>query len=432
MLSAAISEGKLAPGTKLPTHRAFAEQCNVALATATRVYKELERRAEVVGEAGRGTFVRDLGLPPTLGVHQADTEGLIDLVFNMPGGAGDAEILRGGLRRLSSAGDLEAMLRYQPHGGRTHERRIIAESLKPTLGTVLPENLLITSGGQHGLATIAFGVLQRGEAIAADTLTYPGFKSVAALQGVDVVPVEGTDGIMDPDALDRQCRVRKLRAVYLMPTVHNPLGSVIDATTRQRIVEVARAHDLLVIEDGAYAFLESDPPPSFIELAPERTIHVGGFSKSLATGLRLGYLVTPSRHIPSLLEAIRATTWNAPAVISGLVTSWIEDGTLAKSEDDRKRDGAERQAICRTSLPNLSLSAHPNAGFSWVWLGNGERAEPIVAALKKRGISASGAEPFATTTAVPQALRLAFGGIPKADLQRVLETVRLTVEEIAQ
>lgn len=431
-LSTAIREGKLPPGTKLPTHRAFAEQCNVALATATRVYKELERRAEVVGEAGRGTFVRDLELPPTLGVHQTDAEGLIDLVFNMPGNMGDTEMLRTGLRRLSSAGDLEAMLRYQPHGGRTHERRIIAESLKPTLGSVPPENLLITSGGQHGLAIIAFGVLQRGEAIAADTLTYPGFKSIAALQGLDVVPVEGTDGVMDPDALDRRCRTRKLRAVYLIPTVHNPLGSVMDVTTRQRIVEIAQAHDLLIIEDGAYAFLESDPPPSFVALAPERTIHVGGYSKSIATGLRLGYLVTPSRHIPSFLEAIRATTWNAPALISGLVTNWIEDGTLAKSEDDRKRDGAERQAICRASLPNLSLSGHPNAGFSWVWLGNGMRAEPVVAALKGQGISASGAEPFATTTAIPQALRLAFGGIPKADLSGVLVKVRHALEKFAR
>lgn len=146
-LSTAIREGKLAPGTKLPTPRAFAEQCNVALATATRIYKELERRGEVVGEAGRGTFVRDLGLSQTLGVHQTDAEGLIDLVFNMPGDVGDAETLRAGLRPLSSAGDLEAMLRYQPHGGRAHERRIIAEYLAPTLGAVAPENLLVTSGG---------------------------------------------------------------------------------------------------------------------------------------------------------------------------------------------------------------------------------------------------------------------------------------------
>lgn len=427
-LSAAIRDGKLAPGTRLPTHRAFAEQCNVALATATRIYKELERRGEVVGEAGRGTFVRDLGLPPMLGVHQTDAEGLIDLVFNMPGDVGDAEMLRAGLRRLSSAGDLEAMLRYQPHGGRAHERRIVAEYLAPTLGAVAPDRLLITSGSQHGLATIALGLFQRGDAIAADALTYPGFKSVAALQGLDLIPVEGPGGVMDPDALDRQCRARRLRAVYLMPTVHNPLGSVMGEVTRQRVVEVAQAHDLLIIEDGAYAFLHLDPAPSFIALAPERTIYVGGFSKSLATGLRLGYLITPSRHIHRLLEVIRATTWNAPALISGLVTSWIEDGTLAKSEESRRRDGAERQHICRTSMRDLSVSAHPNAGFAWVWLEKGMRAEPIVVALKERGISASGAEPFATTSAVPQALRLAFGGIPKSELKGVFDTVYETVQ----
>ncbi|WP_037317615.1 GntR family transcriptional regulator [Ruegeria halocynthiae] len=113
MLSNAIQDGKLAPGMKLPTHRAFAEQFNVALATATRAYGELERRGLIVGEAGRGTFVRDLGLPPTLGVRQTASDGLIDLVFNMPSDAADADMLRAGLRRLAAAGDLEAMLRYQ-------------------------------------------------------------------------------------------------------------------------------------------------------------------------------------------------------------------------------------------------------------------------------------------------------------------------------
>lgn len=65
MLSGAIRDGSLVPGHRLPTHRAFADQANVALATATRVYKELERRSLIVGEAGRGTFVRDIGLSPT-------------------------------------------------------------------------------------------------------------------------------------------------------------------------------------------------------------------------------------------------------------------------------------------------------------------------------------------------------------------------------
>jgi DNA-binding transcriptional MocR family regulator len=116
-------------------------------------------------------------------------------------------------------------------------------------------------------------------------------------------------------------------------------------------------------------------------------------------------------------------------LISGLVTGWIEDGTLAKSEEARKQDGAERQRICRNALGETSVLAHPNAGFAWLSLEKGVRAEPIVTRLKENGFSASGAEPFATTTAVPQALRLAFGGIPKEELPEVFKVVRQTIEE---
>jgi DNA-binding transcriptional MocR family regulator len=363
MLGASIREGKWAPGAKLPTQRAFAETFGIALATATRTYRELERRGVIVGEAGRGTFVRDPGVPLASGFRQTDTEGMVDLVFNMPGDSGDADSLRVGLRQLAAAGDLDSMLRYHPHGGRSHERKIIAASLIQTLGPIDPQHLLVTSGAQHGLAIIGFGVLKHGDAVATDTLTYPGFKSVAALQGLDLVPIAAEQGVMSPDDLDRHCRMRKLSAIYLMPTVHSPLGTVMDEATRLRIVTVARRHDLLIVEDAAYAFLEVAPPPSFVSLAPERTVHVGGFSKSLATGLRLGYVIAPDRHIDRLTEAIRATTWNAPALISGLVTGWIEDGTLRRSEDARRQDGAERQTIFRRAFGDMPRISHPNAGF---------------------------------------------------------------------
>lgn len=431
MLGASIREGKLAPGSKLPTQRAFAETFGIALATATRTYRELERRGMIVGEAGRGTFVRDLGLPLAPGFRQTDAAGQVDLVFNMPGDIEDSDSLRTGLRRLAAAGDLDSMLRYHPHGGRPHERKIIAASLVQTLGAIDPEHLLVTSGAQHGLAIIGLGVLKHGDAVATDALTYPGFKSIAALQGLDLVPIAADKGVMSPDDLDRRCRMKKLRAVYLMPTVHSPLGTVMDEATRARIVEVARRHDLLIIEDAAYAFLEKDPPPSVLSLAPERTLHVGGFSKSLATGLRLGYVIAPDSYVDRLTEAIRATTWNAPALISGLVTGWIEDGTLKRSESARRQDGAERQTICRRAFGDMSLISHPNAGFGWVPLGQGVRAAPIVAHLKARGISISGADPFATTVAIPQALRLAFGGVPKAELGALFQAVVEAIDSAA-
>lgn len=423
MVTKTIHEGALAPGAKMPTHRAFADQFGIALATATRVYRELERRGIIVGEAGRGTFVRDAGLPMTLGVHQAEATDHIDLVFNMPSGQNDSDLLRNGLRQLSSSGDLEALLRYQPHAGRLHERRIVAGYLSKGLDRVDPERLLITSGGQHGLAIAALGLLQRGNGVAVDALTYPGFKSVAGLHGLDLVAIQGTNGDMDPDALEAQCGTRKVSAIYLMPTVQNPLGSVMDAPTRDQIVHVARKHNLLIIEDAAYAFLERNAPSSFLQRAPERTIYVGGFSKSIATGLRLGYVIAPERMVERLIEAIRTTTWNAPALISSLVTSWITDGTLERSEQNRRVDGAARQTICQNALNGLPVMGHPNASFAWLPLDHRQRAAPIVAQLKTQGISVSGADAFATTTAIPQAIRLAFGGLPLPEMDAALKAV---------
>jgi len=127
-------------------------------------------------------------------------------------------------------------------------------------------------------------------------------------------------------------------------------------------------------------------------------------------------------------QAIRATTWNTPALISGLVTGWVEDGTLVNSEENRRRDGAERQQLCRTSLGGSCILSHRNAGFAWLPLEKGVRAEPIVTRPKKHGMLVSGAEPFATSIAVPQALRLAFGGVPKDELKWVFQTVREAVE----
>ena len=425
---AAIARGDMKPGAKLPTHRAFADHFGVALATATRTYKELERRGVIIGEAGRGTFVRDQGAPLGHDWHHSAADGSIDMVFNMPSDTEDTQTLRAGLKRLASAGDLSAMLRYHPHGGRDHERKIIAKDLAPRLGAIQPENLLITSGGQHGLALVGLGLLSHGDAVATDALTYPGFKSVAALQGLDLVPISGKAGVMDPEILHAECKKGRIKAVYLMPTVHNPLGSVMDIETRRRIARIAQDHDLLIIEDAAYAFLDVNPPASFLTLAPSHTVHIGGFSKALATGLRLGYLIAPERYIRALTEAIRATTWNAPALISDLVIHWIEDGTLAQFEDRRRHDGHRRQKLCKDILGHLPLVSHPNASFVWIPLPQGMRSTPIVSQLKARGVAVSDASPFSVGSFAPQALRLAFGGISTEELHSALITVRATLE----
>lgn len=415
-----IENGSLTPGTRLPTHRKLAETQGIALATATRVYKYLTERGLVVGEQGRGVFVRDRGIPVTLGVEQRSNEGMLDLVFNMPGEISDEEFLRAGLRKLAKSGDLEAMLRYQPHGGRLHERKIVASALKPQLGPVDPDRLLIVSGAQHGLSTVIMGLLSRNDTVATDALTYTGFKAAALLHQLQVRPASGPEMMMDPDMLDRLCRDGSIKAVYLIPTVHNPLGLVMSESQRCRIVEIARKYDILIIEDGAYAFLEENPPRSFVQLAPERTVHIGGFSKNLGTGLRVGYVFAPEAYVQQLTLAIRATTWNAPGILTALVTGWIQEGVLARSEENRRVSGRRRQEMCRKMLPGTEIISHQNASFAWLPLRNGRRATPVISNLMSKGVVVSGGDAFAVTDAVPQGLRIAFGGTNDSELERAL------------
>lgn len=128
-LAAEIRAGRLRPGTRLPTHRDLAAREGLALVTATRVYAELQEMGLVSGETGRGTFVKE-ALPRAQGIDlsawNADT---VDLNFNYPSSPGQTDLLRGALRQLAVTGDLESLLRYQPHGGREHERATAARHL---------------------------------------------------------------------------------------------------------------------------------------------------------------------------------------------------------------------------------------------------------------------------------------------------------------
>lgn len=431
-LAAAIRAGRLPPGTRLPTHRELAGRHRLALVTASRVYAELAAMGLVSGEVGRGTFVRETALPRGMGVdQQAVAAGLVDLSFNYPSSSGQAELLRGALRRLAAGGELEAMLRYAPHGGRMHERAVVARHLRARGLAPAPANALLVDGAQHGLAVTAMALLRPGDVVAVDALTYPGFKVLAETLGLELAPLPASGKGTDVDALERLCAGRRVRAVYAMPTLHNPLGWVLSEHRRRRLAAVVRRHGLLVIEDAAYAFLADDAPAPLAALAPEATVYVGGLSKSVATGLRMGFVVAPDAWVPAIERAIRATTWSAPGLTTAIACLWMEDGTVDRLEAEKRRDAAMRQAIAAETLAGLSCVRHPASYFVWLPLPADARADRVAAALMREGVSASTAEPFAVSRPVPHALRLALGSVGLDALRDALRSVRRVVGEEA-
>jgi len=425
VFAADIRSGRLPPGARLPTHRQLAATHGLALVTASRVYAELEAMGLVSGETGRGTFVRETSLPSGLGIDQPDVaQGMVDLNFNYPSSPGQAEQLRTALRQLALSGDLESLLRYHPHAGRLHERAAVARHLAARGLRVSAEQVLIVSGAQHGLTVVLMAFLQPGDVIAADALTYPGFKVLAQALHLEVVPIPVTDQGPDLDALEQLCRSRPVRAVYSMPTLHNPMGWVMAADQREQLVSIARQHDLLIIEDAAYAYLAEKAPPPLAELAPERTLYVSGLSKSVAAGLRVGFVAAPMPRVAALERTIRATTWNTPGVLTAIATAWIEDGTVARLEVQKRKDAQARQAMADELLVGLRTVRHPSSFFLWLPLPEEARADQIAMALMREQISVSTAEPFATSVHVPHAIRLALGSVDMETLRVALVKVQ--------
>jgi len=180
-LAADIRAGRLTSGTRLPTHRRFAAEQGIAVVTATRVYAELASMGLVSSEQGRGTFVRDIALPAGHGIDQQTVAAdAVDLNFNHPSLPGQADLLRRALREMATPGDLEALLRYQPHAGRPQDRAVIAAHLRQRGLSADPDRVLIVNGAQHGLTVTLMATLSPGDVVVAvDALTYPGFKVLA-------------------------------------------------------------------------------------------------------------------------------------------------------------------------------------------------------------------------------------------------------------
>lgn len=202
-------------------------------------------------------------------------------------------------------------------------------------------------------------------------------------------------------------------------------------TGRTRLVKIARRHGALIIEDASYAYLAEDPPPPLAATAPDITVYVSGLSKSVATGLRVGFAAAPPSAVPSLERAIRATTWNTPALTTAIACRWLDDGTVDRLEAQKRDDAKARQAIAGQELAGLPFVSHPSSYFTWLPLPDDARADRLTATLARQHISVSTAEPFTTSMHTPQAIRLALGSTDLDSLRSTLRTVRRVAVEDA-
>lgn len=434
-IAEAVLEGKLAPGDRVPTHRALAEVLHVDLTTVTRAYAEARSRGLIEATVGRGTFIRDPARPVTLetsGITPRSDSGGLDLAMNLPPPVSPPlhEVMRRGLDELLAQPGPH-LLSYRTGSGTREEREAGAAWLRPTLGDISPDRVLVTAGAQPALMAVFGSLVDPADAILADEFTYPGVRAIAAQLNIRLVPVAADDQGMLPDAIEAACkRHERVKGLYCIPTMHNPTAVTMPGTRRKAVAEAARRHSLHVIEDDAYGLLPSAPVPAIASLAPDITFHVSTLSKVVSPSLRVAFLTVPDqRHADRLQSALRANVLMPSPLLTTLAASWIRSGTAGVILDSIRRECVARQAMARNVLSAELFDGSTEGLHVWIRLPPGWDAIGFSAHLKStRGLAVVPSEAFEVgnrkSASRQAAVRVSLGAIARRDdLERALEAV---------
>ena len=422
-----IASGALAGGDKLPPQREIARALGINVTTVTRAFSALQQRGLVEARPGRGTSVLIRNTKEDAGFRSApsDETGLIDLSVNRPATTAYLDGLAPLLPRLAKDRRYPALQDYHPPEGPLWAREAAAEWLAAYTGTNDAGRVVLTDGAQHGLSCLLTAVAQRGDVIVADAITYQGIGALCRSLGLDLRGISGDRDGMRPDAFESACATLRPRAVFLVPSLHNPTTVTLSEERRRAIAAVARRHNVLIIEDDVYRPLVEEPIPSFASIEPELTLYVSCLSKCVAPGLRLGFVAGPRAVMGNVAAALRVNCWSVSPLTALVTTILLEEGIADQLIARQKEELRQRQAVLRENLAGFDVQTQATSTHAWLHLPEPWRGAAFARASRQRGVGVLPADAFAVGREVlTHAVRINVGAArSQADLRRALETL---------
>ncbi|KMS74539.1 GntR family transcriptional regulator [Streptomyces viridochromogenes] len=414
-----IAAGRLKPGERLPPQRAFARRRGIAGSTAGRVYAELVRRGLVVGEVGRGTFVRAAPAGTGRALVEAATAAPVNLELNYPSAPGQSELLAPALAPLLRPDVLTEALSPAAATG-TPEARQAAAALLATPGwRPVPDRVLFTGNARQAVAATLASLVRPGGRVGVEALTYPVVKEIAARLGITLVPLATDEEGPRPESVAAVHRTAPLAALYLQPTLHNPTSVTTSPERRRQLAFTASDLNIPVVEDRIWSFLTDDDPLAVH--APGLTHVVDGLSKRVAPGLTVGFVVVPEERVEAVAAAVRSGGWSAGRFAVAAAVRWVEDGTVERLVTAKRADAARRQRIAEEELRGFTVRSDPRAYHVWWELPAPWRADTFTAAAAARGVAVTPGPAFAVDPSrTPDAVRLGLGSVPGPDLRWAL------------
>lgn len=436
-LAGLIRAGTFPPGSRFPSVRHTSREHRVSISTVTEAYRRLEDEGLIEARPRSGYFVA----PPRISADRfptADTraskplripraslfEDLMDSASDpafvpfATAAPGDgivphaklAAITREVMRKQGAAA-----LRYTPPQGRRELRAALSRRLFDVGLNVVPDDILTTQGGTEGLLFALRAVAKEGDLVAVESPSYFGTLHLIRDLGLRVIeiPVDPRTGLI-VGALAAALKKHRIAACVVQPHFHNPIGSLMPDSNKRELAALAVEHDFTLIEDDVYGDLSHDGTrPQSIAAHSERVIHCGSVSKTIAPGLRVGWLV-PGRHLEEIrrLKGIQAP-WNgtlSELVVAGFLDAGGYDRHLRRIRGlYAQQCGQVRDAVLE-HFPDTARVNQPAGGFVlWVEMPLGFDARAFATAALEKGIGISPGPIFSASGGLNHCFRLSCG-----------------------
>lgn len=348
--------------------------------------------------------------------------GIISLAGGLPSpDSFPIEAMRAATARVLCENPREA-LQYAASEGFAPLREWVAAQMATQGLQVDASQVLITTGSQQGLDLVGKVLIDAGSGVAVESPTYLGALQAFAPYEPEVVTVACDDDGPLPESLGA---AKGARFLYMIPNFQNPSGRCMSEGRRAALVDAARAIGLPIVEDNPYGELWYDaaPPAPLAARWPEGTVYLGSFSKVLAPGLRLGYVIAPKAMLPKLLQAKQAADLHTPGFNQRVVYEVIRDGFLRDHVPTiRARYQTQRDAM------RAALEAHMPAGcrwnvpvggmFFWVELPDGVDAVALLPRAVELGMAYVPGAAFYASAPRLNTLRLSFVTAAPAEIER--------------
>jgi 2-aminoadipate transaminase len=287
---------------------------------------------------------------------------------------------------------------------------------------VEPKQVLVTNGSMQADAFLFDALVAAGDGVIVERPTYDRTLLSLRNRGADVLMVE-----LEPDGIDTAALERVLatgaqpKLAHIIPNFQNPAGYTLSAAKRERLIELARAHDFTIFEDDPYVSLRftGESLPTMVSIAPDRVVYASSFSKTVCPGIRVGYLVG-SEDLIARIAKIATSTYISPSMVAqGIVNQFCRSGALAGSIETVREALRERaETLCGAlseHLPEARFVAPEGGYFLWVDLPDGTDVAAMFDAAAARGVQFVKGTDFVLEGG-QSSLRLAYSGVTPSEI----------------